>query len=483
MNLEDLKDKKVTVMGIGLHGGGLGVVKFFAKQGAKVLATDLRKEKELKESLEKIKDLPVELVLGEHRTKDFEETDLVIKNPAVPEKSEFLEIARKRNIPIDSDIGIFLELCPAPIIGVTGTKGKSTTSSILAHLLKKKYHNVILAGNIRTSVLEKLPEINKDSVVVLELSSWQLADAKSHKKSPHVSVITNVFPDHQDRYSSYNEYVEDKKLIFRFQDEKDFLFLNYGEQNLQEMAGEAKSKVYFYSPNGDELLMEDWPPHLRQAPRIGAYARGEKIYFGANKEEICALSDIKIPGRHVLNNALAAISVAKLFDVPSQDIKSALAEFPGLEGRLQLVAEKRGVKYYNDTTATNPDAAIAAISAFEQKEELEPNLILIAGGADKDLEFEEMAKKINQSCKAAILLDGTATEKLEQKIRENLSSGRKKELIIKKTDDINEAVLISRDFSTKGDIVLLSPGAASFGLFRHSYERGEKFMEVVKNLK
>lgn len=483
MNLEDLKNKKVTVMGIGLHGGGLGVIKFFAKQGAKVLATDLRNGKDLKESLEQVKELPIELVLGEHRTKDFEETDLVIKNPAVPESSEYLQIARKNNIPIDSDIGIFMELCPAPIIGVTGTKGKSTTASILAYLLKKKYQNVILAGNIRTSVLEKLPEVNKDSVVVLELSSWQLADAKSHKKSPHVSVITNIFPDHQDRYSSYNGYVEDKKLIFRFQDEKDFLFLNYEEQNLREMAGEAKSKIYFYSPNADKLLLEEWPPSLRQAPRIGAYSRGEKIYFGANKEEVCNLNDIKIPGRHILNNVLAAISVAKLFDVPNKDIKAALINFPGLEGRLQLVAEKKGVTYYNDTTATNPDAAIAAISAFEQKEKSEPNLILIAGGADKDLDFKEMAEKINQNCKAVILLEGTATQKLERKIRENLTAGRKKELIIKKTDDINQAVLISRDFSTKGDIVLLSPGAASFGLFRHAYERGERFMEAVRNLK
>ncbi len=323
MTLEDFKNKRITVMGVGLHGGGVGVIKFLAEQGAKVLATDLRTKEDLKESLRLLKGLPVDFVLDKHRLEDFAKADMIIKNPAVPEDSEFLAAAKKNNIPIESDVGIFFELCPAPIIGITGTKGKSTTATLLAYLLQKKYPHVILAGNIRSSVLEKLPEITKDSVVIVELSSWQLADAQSHKKSPHVAVITNIFPDHLNRYPTYQDYINDKKLIFKFQDSKDFLFLNYNETNLRELAKEAKSKVYFYSQDGDDLLsMKNWPS-LKQEPRIGAYQRRDKIYFGADKEEICQVSDIKILGRHALNNALAAISVAKLFDVPNKKIKIA----------------------------------------------------------------------------------------------------------------------------------------------------------------
>ena len=471
-------------MGIGLHGGGVGVIKFLAKQGAEILATDLRTKDELKESLELLKDLPVNLVLGKHRLENFTKADLIIKNPAVPEDSKFLAAAKKHKVPVESDIGIFFELCPAPIIGVTGTKGKSTTATLIAHLLKQEYPQVILAGNIRSSVLENLPEISKDSVVVLELSSWQLADAKNHKKSPHISVITNLFPDHLNRYSSFENYMEDKKLIFKFQDEKDFLFLNYNEKNPRDFAKETKSRVYFYSPQGDDLLlMKDWPV-LNQEPRLGAYLKRKKIYFGANQEEVCDVKEIKMLGRHAINNVLAAISVAKLFDLKDNKIKIALADFPGLTGRLELVAQKKSVKFFNDTTATAPQAAIAALEAFSDRwPDLKKRLILIAGGADKDLEFENFAKKIVDSCLGVILLEGTATPKLEKEIQKILEAEPEKNFaLFEKTQNIDEAVKKAASLVKKGGIVLLSPGCASFGLFKHEFDRGEKFNEAVKNL-
>ena len=227
MELKDFKDKKITVMGIGLHGGGVGVIKFLAAQGAKVFGTDLRKKEELKSSLEALPELDdIEYVLGEHRLNDFTDADMIIKNPGVPEDSKYLTAAKEAGVPIESDIGIFLELCPAPIIGVTGTKGKSTTAALLAHILSAHYPQVILAGNIRQSVLTKLPEITKDTIIVIELSSWQLADAQNHKKSPYVAVITNIKQDHLNRYNNFQDYIKDKKLIFKFQKEKDYLFLN-----------------------------------------------------------------------------------------------------------------------------------------------------------------------------------------------------------------------------------------------------------------
>ncbi len=473
----DFEDKKITVMGIGLHGGGVGVIKFLAAQGAKVLATDLRSERELKESLEILKDLPVEFVLDEHRMKDFEETDMVIKNPGVPEDSKFLKAARDKKIPVESDIGIFFELCPAPIIGITGTKGKSTTAALLAHILKKQFPQVILAGNIRSSVLEKLTEITKDTIVVLELSSWQLADAKSHKKSPAVAVMTNILSDHLNRYENKNDYIEDKKLIFKFQKNNDYLFLNYCDPILKEISKEVTSRIYFYSQDGDALLQKELPT-LNQKARIGAYLKGKKIYYGAAHQEICDLKDVKLTGQHNLANVLAAVSVADLYNVPREKMKLALQTFEGLEGRLQLIAEIKKVKYFNDTAATNPEAAIAAINAVGDvghAENPESSIILISGGADKNLNFTELAKVIREKVRHVILLPGSATGKIKKQLGTDAPT--------LKVNTIENAVRHAKKLARPGDTILLSPGCASFGLFRHEFERGEAFNAAVALIK
>ncbi len=459
-------------MGIGLHGGGVGVIKFLAAQGAKILATDLRKKEELQSSLDALKDWKdIEYVLGEHRLKDFKDTDLVIKNPGVPENSKYLTAAKEKNISIESDIGIFLELCPAPIIGVTGTKGKSTTAALLTHILGRHYPKVILAGNIRQSVLEKLSEINKDTLVVLELSSWQLADARSHKKSPYVAVMTNIMPDHQNRYANFDDYVADKKLIFKFQKEKDYLFLNFSDPLLRDCAKETTSRIYFYSLDGDALLKEELPK-LNQKARLGAYLRGQKIYYGASQNEICEIGDIRLIGQHNLTNVLAAISVADLYNVPPEKTKLALRDFQGLDGRFQLIDKIKGITFINDTTATTPDATIAGLKALTVEDK---KIILISGGADKELNFDAFGEIVGQKCKLAILLPGTATEKIKTAIRDKTS--------IKNAYQMKEAVKLAVQAAAKNDFILLSPGCASFGLFRHEFERGEAFNQAVAALK
>jgi len=483
MTLEDFKNKRITVMGVGLHGGGVGVIRFLAEQGAKILATDLKHKEDLNDSLEILKDLPIEFILGEHRLQDFTDTDMIIKNPGVPEDSKFLKAAKEKGVVIESDIGIFFELCPAPIIAVTGTKGKSTTASLLAHTLSQYYPQVILAGNIRSSVLEKLPEITKDTIVVLELSSWQLADAKNHKKSPYVAIMTNLMQDHLNRYDSFSDYVEDKKLIFKFQKEKDYLFLNYSDPLLRDISKGVVSRIYFYSTDGDNLLKEELPK-FNQKARLGAYAIGKKIFYGAAQGEICDLKDIKLIGRHNLSNVLAAVSVADLYNIPAEKIKTALKTFKGLAGRLQLIDEIGGIKYINDTTATAPDAAIAAINSItefystKKNTEAEPDnkkIVLIAGGADKKLSFDEFAQAIAEKCKAVILLKGTATDKIEKILNKHLP--------IKIVNSMEKAVNLATKEATRGDVILLSPGCASFGLFEHEFDRGEKFNKAVASLK
>jgi UDP-N-acetylmuramoylalanine--D-glutamate ligase len=475
MNLKDFKNKKITVMGIGLHGGGVGVIKFLTEQGAKVLATDLRDKDELKSSIEKLAGLPVDFVLGEHRMDDFINADMIIKNPGVPEDSEFIKAAREKNIPIESDIGIFLEICPAPIISITGTRGKSTTAALLAHILSNHFPQVILAGNIRNSVLEKFSEITKDTIVVLELSSWQLADAKKHEKSPYVAVMTNIMQDHQNRYKDFADYIEDKKLIFKFQKDKDYLFLNFDDARLREISKEVTSRIYFYSTDGDNLIKTELPS-LNQKARLGAYTIGKKIFYGAAREEICTLSDINLPGRHNLSNVLAAISVADLYDIPVEKIREGLKDFQMLEGRLELIKEINGIKFINDTTATSPDAAIAAVNFLTENEkpENQKHVILIAGGADKNLDFRELGKLISEKIKAVILLKGNATEKLRKEILP--------EIPVKKTDSMEKAVSAAKKIAVEGDIILLSPGCASFGLFKHEFDRGQKFNEAIQKI-
>ncbi len=434
--------KKVTIMGLGLHGGGVGVAKFFAKQGANLLVTDLRTKKELMPSLKKLEGLPIRFVLGKHRKQDFTNTDLIIKNPGVPADSLYLKAAKKHNIPIKTDVGIFFELCVAEIIGITGTKGKSTVATLVYLLLKSKYPNTILAGNIGVSPLGVLSRVNKNTKIILELSSFELEDLK---RSPHIAVITTLFPDHLNRYKNFRDYINAKKSIFKYQEKDDILILNYNNSETKKLSSEARSKVYFFKDS----------------------------------------------------NVSAAISVAKLFKISKKDIKKILSDFKGVPNRQELVAVKRGVKYINDTTATTPQSVILAVKTFKKRFP-KSEIILIAGGVDKKLSYKNLAKEIQENIAHLILLPGTASNKL----RKELGSFFKEPSSFK-VKSMKEAVKKARSLAKKGDVVLLSPGAASFtplevtktkkkhkapkplmgfNLFKNEFDRGEQFNKNVKTL-
>jgi len=472
MKKDFFKNKKVTVMGLGLIGGGAGTVKFLVKKGAQVLVTDLKTKKELKESLKKIKGLPVKLVLGKHRPQDFIYTDLIIKNPGVPDNSPYLEIARKNSVLIETDVGIFFELCKAPIIGVTGTKGKSTVVSLLYHLLRKKYPKVILAGNIGTSPLQSLKKITKESKVVLELSSWQLEGLKSHKKSPKIAIITNIYRDHLNRYKSFRSYINSKKIIFQFQKPNDILLLNYDNAILRKFYQLAISRVYSFSQK-----------KLSKKLSAVCFLKDKKIFFGKEVRPICSLKELKIQGEHNISNALAAISAAKLCKVPSKVIKETLKKFKGIALRQEFIQEIKGVKYFNDTTATIPQATQAAIETLEQKFP-EAKIILIAGGEDKNISYENLAKEIKKKVNYLILLSGSASDKIKKELFAigDLSKKRLK-LPIFTTNSMERAVEKAKRLAKNGDIVILSPGAASFNLFENEFDRGRQFNVAVKKLK
>lgn len=432
------KNKKVVVMGLGLHGGGVGVAKFFLKQGAEVLVTDLKTKEQLKDSIKKLRGLKIKYVLGGHREQDFKEADLILKNPDVPDSSPYLQIARNNNIPVETDVGLFLKLSKAFVIGVTGTKGKSTTASLICHLLKPKYERIFLAGNIGVSPLELILKVKKGDKVVLELSSFELENLK---QSPEVAVITNILEDHLNRYANMAEYIKAKKIIFKYQNKKNILILNNDDSVARGFAKEALSKVYFFSG-------KDVP---------GKIAGGFKLF-----------------GKHNLSNLSAAILVAKLLKVPAKSIEKSVKTFKGVPSRQEFIREFNGVKYFNDTTATMPEAVIIAISSFYGKFP-DSKIILICGGQNKGLNFSELVSAIKEKNIELVMLPGTASDK----IKDGLSGYGK----IYQVSSMQEAVEKAKKLSRKGDIVALSPGAASFNLFKNEFDRGEQFVKAVKKFK
>lgn len=439
------QNKKVIIMGLGLHGGGASAAKFFYNQKADVLVTDLKTKSQLKESIDKLKGLKIKYVLGRHRIEDFKNSDLVLKNPDVSSNSPYLKAAKN----VETDISLFFKLSKAHTIGITGTKGKSTTATLTHHLLKTKYPKTFLAGNIGVSPLEIVLKAKEKDKVVLELSSFELEDINV---SPNIAVITNILKDHLNRYDSMAKYINAKKAIFKYQKKNDILILNYDDKRLRKFS----SKAFFYSLKG-------------KPKNPAAYLKDSKIYFGSKAKATMDVDDFHLLGEHNISNLLAAVSVAKMLGVSCKDIKNAVKGFKGVKSRQELIAIKNNVRYYNDTTATMPEAVIEAIKAFK-KEFKESNLILIAGGQDKGLDYKNLIKEINKNVYCLILLPGTASDKIKR--------GVKKEIVF--ASSMKEAVRKSKKIAVKGDIVLLSPGAASFNLFKNEFDRGEQFIKSIK---
>ena len=433
------KGKNVLIFGLGILGRGLLDTIYFAKKGANVLVTDLKTKEQLKPALDKLKKYEnIKYVLGKHQKEDFDWADLIIRNADVPQTSEFLKYAISKNKIVEMDESLFAKHCPCAIIGITGTRGKTTTSTLISMLLAKTGRKVYLAGNIlNKATLPLLDKVKQDDLVVLELSSWQLQGFGWNKISPHISIVTNIYPDHLNRYSNMAEYINDKKYIYKFQTKNDFLILNKENPETIKMAKEAKSKVIWFE-----------------------------------KAQVPKKWKLKIFGEHNLENIAAAISVAKIFKIKNSDIKKIVESFKGVEHRLELLKNYNGVDYINDSTSTTPIAGQKALASIEKP------IVLICGGATKKIDLVDFAKDISKKTKAVILLEGTATADLEKLI---ISFGGEK-LIKGRFNDFEKAVNIAKSLASAGDCVLLSPGCASFGLFLNEYDRGEKFKKIVEKI-
>ena len=498
----ELAGQRVTVMGLGLLGGGVGVARFLAQHGAHVTVTDLKDGAALADSLAKLDGLSISFHLGGHVDGDFAEPDMLVVNPAVPDTSPFLAKARAAGVALETEINLFFKLCPAAVVGVTGSNGKSTAASLAHHLLAAGDRRAWLGGNIGRSLLEDLGEIGADDVVVLELSSFQLERLEPTGLSPAVSVVLNVAPNHLDRHGTLDAYARAKQPILLHQRPGDAAVLNADCPVVSTWGGLGQGRKLEFSVrrpvacgawlDGDRALWRDPPSRgrrssascLRQSSRgCGGRTAGE--VGGGPSVELFRTSGLKLRGAHNTGNALAAAAAAVLCGVPHEAIGPRLRTFRGLEHRLELVRSLDGVAYSNDSKATTPEAAAVALRAFDEP------VVLIAGGYDKKLPFDEVGKAAAECARAVVLLGATAGQ-LRAAIAAHRadfarrswasSPSQRRDVPTHVVADLAAAVDTARRLAQAGDVVLLSPACASYDMFANFEARGAEFKRLVMEL-
>jgi len=445
MDAMDLTGQRVVVMGLGRFGGGIGVTRWLVRSGAKVTVTDRASAEALADSVAQLSDADVTLHLGGHDPADLDDCDLLVVSPAVAKaRSEFVQDALARGIPLSSEMNLFIERCPARrVVGVTGSVGKSTTTAMLGAILTSASSagflpRVRVGGNIGQSLLDDLAAMEPDDIVVLELSSFQLEDLAALAWSPPLAVITNIQPNHLDRHGTMEAYTEAKLNIVRFQSPDGRVFIHEGEDGL---AGEVA--------------------------RVGAGPRTCRYRFDPSFR-----ASLRVPGRHNEDNAAAAVAVARALGLKDDSIGRGLSAFTGLPHRLEFVAEHDGVRYFNDSKSTGPESTLVALAAFR-----EPTIVLV-GGRSKGASFENLGRQLAKQAKAVICY-GSAAEVLFDEVArhtDRISAGPQVEL----AGDFDEAVRRARRLAAPGDVVVLSPACTSYDTFANYEERGERFCTLVR---
>ena len=451
-------------MGLGSFGGGVGLARYLVRQGASVTVTDLQPAEALQASLTALQDLPIHYVLGQHCERDFIDTDVVFVNPAVPLTSPYLELARAHQVPLDSEINLFVRQCRGRIIGVTGSVGKSTTTALLGSMLLAHDARTLVGGNIGRSLLQELPDIGPETPVVLELSSFQLEQLGWQHYSPPVAIVLNLAPNHLDRHGTMEAYQQAKEHILAYQGPADTAILNWDDPTVRRMASRSRGRHLYYSVT--EPLAE------------GVYRQGATMVLacGGQQTVLCQQSDLPLRGAHNFGNAAAAAAAAALLGVPPRTIVRGMRGYRGLPHRLELIATKGGITYYNDSKATTPVSTMQAIYAFEQP------VILLAGGYDKGTPFDELGQVIRTHAKAALLY-GTTAPKLAAAIPPAgppLSPGATP--WVAQCPNLEVALQQAVALAAPGDVILLSPACASYDQFAHYEARGEHFRQLVQAL-
>lgn len=452
-----LKNRKVAVIGLGVS--NLPLLEYLYNLSSKVTVFDDRTMEQIpKEVMDKITTYGFEFSFGDNNLSKLVGFDLIFRSPScMPTKKELVEEA-KRGAIVTSEIEMLMEMAPCKIIGVTGSDGKTTTTSLIYEIVKTAGYNAYLGGNIGYPLFTKLGEMQEEDIIVLELSSFQLMNMTV---SPDISVITNVSPNHLNIHKDYEEYIEAKKNIFKNQKEDGILVLNYDNEITRECRKEANGKVIYFSSkekldNGiivDNEVIKECEDRLRK--------------------HIINTKEIHLRGMHNYENVSAAIAATKSF-VDMDTIVEAVKNFKGVAHRIELIRELDGVKWYNDSIGTSPTRTMAGLKSFEE------DIVLIAGGYDKHLEYEPLAKPIVDKVKALILI-GQTSGKIREAVEKELQI-QVKQLDIYQCNEFSEIVEVAREVAKPGQVVLFSPASASFDLFKNFEERGNTFKKLVNDL-
>ncbi|EQB62815.1 MAG: hypothetical protein RBG1_1C00001G0394 [candidate division Zixibacteria bacterium RBG-1] len=452
LRVDRIVGKKISILGMARS--GLALAKTLKELGAKVFVSDLKDEKILKSETNELKKLKIDFETGEHSPKLLQEKDYLVLSPGVPGDIPIVKEAEFLGLPVFSEIEVAYWLCPAEIVAITGSNGKTTTTTLMREILKKAGRKTWVAGNIGVAFSGVLSQITSEGIVVLEVSSFQLEKIQEFK--PRISAILNLSPDHLDRYPNVDSYIQAKFRIFENQDKSDFAVLNYDDLLLRKKAAEIKAPVLFFSTSTG---LEE-----------GAYIKDKNLIvkLGGKEKRIIDINQIGIKGPHNLSNAACTSLIATILGVKPETIAEVLKEFKGVEHRLEPVAEINGIKFINDSKATNVDSVWYALQSVANP------IILIAGGKDKGGDFSKLASLVKDKVKLLILI-GQAKEKIKSVL------GSLTETV--EAQDLAEAVQTAYKKAQAGDAVLLSPACASFDMFLNFEERGKVFKQEVAKLK
>lgn len=445
----DLQSKKVLV--IGAARSGIKTTEFLLSKGAQVYLNDLKENPEIPEIFNSNNNFHT--IFGREPELSEISPDFIVVSPAVPLDKEFLLSAKERGIEIISELELSYRFAKAPFIGITGTNGKTTTTSLIGELFKTAGFNTLVGGNIGDPLVTEVEKIPENGVIVAEISSFQLEGIKEF--APQVAIITNLTPDHMDRHKTMENYLEAKARIFENQSEKDFLILSWDDSVIRELGKRSKGKVLFFS--------------RKEEVNQGAFIEDGflTVSFNGKKEKIIKPEEIFIKGGHNLENSMCGVLAGVVMGIDPKITAQVLRDFKGVEHRLEFSGEYMGVTYVNDSKGTNPDASLKALASYDQP------IIIIAGGRNKGNSFDEYAKVIKDKCKFAVLIGESKFE-----IKEELDKIGFNNYFL--TDNYEEAVQKTVQISEKGDVVLLSPACASWDMFPNYEIRGNQFKELVK---
>ncbi len=458
---QSFRGRRVLVVGLGLHGGAASAIRWLSKQGAQLLIQDRKTQPELVSTLNQLKKIRATYHLGRHPLADVDWAEFVYVNQGVPHDHPIVRRARKLQRPLLNETTLFFQACPAPIVGVTGTRGKSTTTVLIGKILTAAKRRPTVAGNLRqTMMLDVLQHVRAPHPVVLELSSFQLEYLPLIERSPHVAIMTNLKVDHLNRYDSMADYANAKYNIFRFQKSSDIAVLNAENAWTRRAASLTKAQVWWFQTQGQ---------HGRHG--VTVHAGWVSEYHGRTSHRLFPVTSIRLVGKHNLENILAAVATARALEIPIAPIRQAVQHFAGVPHRQELIRTWRGHQFINDTTATTPDGTLAAVDVF-------PKAVFIIGGTDKHLQFSQLAQELQRRRIPLVFLPGTATQKILAALRR---AGDQRQHHV--ADSMQAVVHQAEAMAKPKQTIVLSPGAASFGLFVHEFDRGEQFVRAVQHLR